>query len=136
MNAITLKRKDLAPFENVEGSVSWQLESEPRNLELRLFWFTRGRGSEDAEGIQVLALGDTRNGTRDFSFTLPGEPWSVSGKLVSITWALELVEKKAGGLALEEFTVAPARREIRLAEVAEPKSETGLSRWARLKAKR
>jgi hypothetical protein len=131
MITITLQRKDLRPYETVAGRVEWRLDKEPRGLELRLCWFTRGRGTEESETIAVLALGDRAEGASDFSFELPGAPWSVEGRLVGIGWALEVVAHKQGGLALEEFTVGPERVVRVLGEVAEPRSGGILPKWAK-----
>lgn len=129
MITITLQRKDLRPYETVAGRVEWRLDTEPRDLELRLCWFTRGRGTEEAETIATLPLGDHAAGAREFSFELPGGPWSVDGRLVGIGWALEVVARKQGGLALEEFVVAPERAPRVLGEVAEPRSARGVPKW-------
>ena len=126
---ITIERSDLQPHEPVKGRVAWQLESEPRNLELRLCWFTRGRGTEESRTIEVLSLGDTAHGERSFSFTLPAEPWSTNGTLIQIVWALEVVAKKTGSLAVAEFVVAPQRREIELGEIKNARSTTKAERW-------
>lgn len=129
MTTITLQRKDLRPFETVSGRVEWRLEKAPRDLELRLCWFTRGRGTEEAETVAQIALGDRAEGASDFSFELPAGPWSVEGRLLGIGWAVELVAKRQGGLALEEFVMSPDRVSRKLREVAEPRSETGVGRW-------
>jgi len=123
MNAITLAKKELSPYETLEGSVSWQLDKEPKGLELRLFWFTRGRGDEEAEIVQVQQIGSEQRGQRSFSFILPGSPWSVDGSLVSIVWGVELVDAKGTGLVLEEFTMGPGGRSTRLQVVTDSKSE-------------
>jgi hypothetical protein len=129
MITITVERKDLRPFETVSGRVEWRLDAVPKDLELRLCWFTRGRGTEESETVESMSLGDTANGAREFSFVLPGEPWSVDGPLISIAWALEVVAKKQGGQALEELVVSPDRKERRLAEVTDPRSAGKSARW-------
>lgn len=131
MTTITINRKDLRPFETVAGRVSWSLDKEPRGLELRLFWFTRGYGSEESKTLASLPLGDAARGERDFSFELPDQPWSVKGRMVTIIWALEVVAEKSGGLALEEIVVAPERRVIELPEVADSKFGGAAARWAK-----
>ena len=129
MITFKLERKDLRPFETVAGRVEWRLDTPPKDLELRLCWFTRGRGTEESETVGALALGDTASGAREFSFGLPGEPWSVDGTLIGIAWALEVVAKKQGGLALEELVVSPDRKERKLAEVGEPRSAGKAAKW-------
>lgn len=129
MITLTVREKNLRPYDTVEGRVEWRLAKEPKDLELRLCWFTRGRGTEEAETVEVLPLGDTSSGERDFSFVLPGEPWSFDGKLIGLAWGLEVVAKRAGGLALEELVVAPARTVRTLGEVAEPRSGGAAPKW-------
>jgi hypothetical protein len=131
MTTITIERRDLRPHDTVSGRVTWALESEPRELELRLCWFTRGRGTEEARTVEALPLGDTTRGEKAFSFRLPAEPWSVNGTLVRIAWALEVVAKKSGALAMEEIVVAPDRREVALTEVADARSATRADKWAK-----
>lgn len=129
MITLSVERKDLRPFESVTGRVEWQLEIAPKDLELRLCWFTRGRGTEESRTVEALALGDTASGAREFSFVLPGEPWSVDGRLIGIAWALEVVAKKQGGLALEELVVSPDRKARKLGEVTEPRSSGKAAKW-------
>lgn len=123
MNAITLTKKALQPYETLAGEVAWQLDEDPGDLELRLFWYTRGRGDEEAETAHTLKLGSTRSGRQSFSIPLPGWPWSVDGTLVSIVWAVELVDGKGKGLAMEEFIMGPAGHGTRLRAIDDPKSE-------------
>ena len=128
MNRITIRKRDLKPFETLEGSVSWNLEKPPKDLELRIFWHTRGRGTEESGTHFTLPLGEQTRGEKTFSCTLPGSPWSVDGRLISIIWAVELVEKRAGSLALEEFALAPEGRALVLDAVEAPRSEHRLAR--------
>lgn len=128
---ITIERRDLRPHDTVKGRVAWDLEKKPRDLELRLCWFTRGRGTEESRTVEVLPLGDTSDGERPFHFRLPAEPWSVNGTLVQIVWALEVVAKKTGSLGIEEFTVAPQRREIELRELESTRTTSKAEKWAK-----
>ena len=128
---ITIERRDLRPHDTVTGRVAWQLEKEPRDLELRLCWFTSGRGTEESRTIEALPLGDTLRGERAFSFRLPAEPWSTNGTLIQIAWALEVVAKKTGSFAAAEFVVAPQRREIELREIENPRSTTKAEKWVK-----
>lgn len=129
MISISVERKDLRPFEMVSGHVEWRLGEVPEDLELRLCWFTRGRGTEESKTVAELVLGDTAGGVREFSFEVPGEPWSVDGPLVAITWALEVVAKKQGGLALEELVVSPDRTVRKLPELSGSRSAGKAEKW-------
>ena len=129
MITLSVERKDLRPFEPVAGRVEWRLEEVPKELELRLCWFTRGPVAEESETVEVLRLGDTASGACEFSFVLPGEPWSVDGRLIGIVWAVEVVAKKLGGIALEELVVSPDRKVRKLGEVSEPRSAGKAATW-------
>lgn len=129
MITLSVERKDLRPYETVAGRVEWRLVERPKDLELRLCWFTRGRAEDESETVAALPLGDTLSGAREFSFVLPGAPWSVSGRLIEIAWALEVVAKRQGGLALEELVVSPDRKERVLEEVMEPRSAGKAATW-------
>ena len=71
MNSIHLTNRELKPGETVEGTVRWSLEKPPKDLELRIFWFTRGRGTEEAESVLILPLGGEQSGERSFSMRSP-----------------------------------------------------------------
>lgn len=103
------------PGQKVAGSAAWSLEREGGSVELRLFWYTRGKGTEDVQIIaQKVFSYPGRQGQQDFSFDLPDSPFSFSGKLVSVIWALELVALPGGGSARKEILVSPSGGEIDL----------------------
>jgi hypothetical protein len=101
------------PTETIRGTVSWRLATEPRKLELRLFWYTKGKGDQDVEVIVRLTL-DAAICRQDFAFTLPEEPYSFSGKFVSLVWALELVSEEPEDASRLEFVMSPTGEEILL----------------------
>lgn len=101
------------PGETVELTGLWALRAAPRSIEARLFWFTRGKGSEDLEVVAMQpAAGTPAAGEHRFRFTLPDGPWSFSGKLITLQWAVELVADELS--ARWEFTLGPDGREVRL----------------------
>jgi hypothetical protein len=51
-------------------------------------------------------------GSKDFSFTLPDGPYSFSGKLISLVWAIELTCSGGSEAIRREVTVSPMRQEI------------------------
>ncbi|MEA2604776.1 MAG: hypothetical protein QOF89_5768 [Acidobacteriota bacterium] len=112
-----------APGEAVEGTASWQLERPAQTVELRLFWYTRGKGDEDMGVVSTVpfpepALMDSRG----FRITLPAGPFSFSGKLISLIWALEVVAEPGSRAGRLEITVSPTRREILLQPYLPPAS--------------
>lgn len=88
----------------VGGEAAWNLPAPPRLLELRLFWYTSGRGTMDV-GIAERQRIDAAEGQgrRRFAFSLPTAPQPFAGKLVAITWALELVAEPGGQVARLEL---------------------------------
>jgi hypothetical protein len=89
-------RTAFLPGEELTGTVSWSLdpgEKPAESAEVHLLWFTRGKGTRDADVIATERLegAPSRSDRRDFRFRLPVGPYSVSGKLVSIVWAVEAV---------------------------------------------
>ena len=108
-------RSAFAPGERVEGQASWELPEAPRALEVRLFWTTSGRGDADQEIVAMEEVpAPAASGWVRFSFQLPPGPYSFSGQLVSLAWAVELVaphEELAGSAPI---VVGPQRREVRI----------------------
>jgi hypothetical protein len=108
-------RTSFRPGETLSVSVLWALPEKPALLEARLFWYTRGKGTDDVGVIVVEKIdGADVAGERALSFRLPAQPWSFSGKLVSLIWAVELVADPGGRSARAEFTLSPDGREILL----------------------
>ncbi|HTL59224.1 MAG TPA: hypothetical protein VL361_26360 [Candidatus Limnocylindrales bacterium] len=112
------------PGEEVAGSVSWQFDKPARDVELRLFWFTRGRGIEDAGVIETIRFEQPlQQETRLFRLQLPQAPYSFSGKLISLVWALELVSESGKAVSRQEIVMAPAGKEVQLGTVSLPPIE-------------
>lgn len=109
-----------APGERVRGNVRWLL-AEPAGseepLELSLFWYTEGRGTRDVgvvERIEIPAAGAF--GSKDFDLALPNGPYTFSGKLISLIWAVELLCREQDEMFRREIIVSPTGTEILLAE--------------------
>jgi len=112
-------RTTFAPRETVRGRLEWALDTNPRYLELSLFWYTSGKGTRDVGVIGTAKFDDPGvHGSKDFSFALPDGPYSFSGKLISLIWAVELTCSPGSETVRREITVSPTGREIVLGEVA------------------
>lgn len=111
---IQLHRDRFSPGERLSGHVHWQLEREPREVRIRLFWRTSGRGTEDVAVVaeQVLDRPAGQQGA-DFAFALPLEPYSFEGQLVALHWGIEVLA--GGASAASDFTLAPGGTPRRLA---------------------
>lgn len=105
----------MKPGEELRGRAVWNLATAPEKLEIRLFWYTRGRGTRDVGVVEHRTIARPAiTGEEAFAFHLPACPYSFSGRLISVIWAVELVadEETIGERA--EFVLAPDRREILL----------------------
>jgi hypothetical protein len=108
-------RRWFLPGENLTGRTVWRLEEEPEAVGLRLFWYTSGKGTEDVEIVdRVRTETPGISGERGFSFRLPLGPYSFSGSLITLAWALELVALPDGTTERVELVVAPTPVEVRL----------------------
>ena len=94
-------------------TASWNLDEDQDRVELRLFWYTTGKGDRDMHVVQTLPI-DTpeRSDTKRLGIQLPESPYSFSGKLISLIWALELVAEPSGEASRIELIMAPNAREI------------------------
>lgn len=109
------RKTNFAPGEMIGGEISWQLQESVKALELRLIWFTEGKGTgeisvEQTQRIELPAM----TGRQKFSFQLPLAPYSFAGKLIELSWALELVAMPGTDAARADFVLAPGGRVITL----------------------
>ena len=42
-------RRGYKPGETIDGRVTWQVDQPPQSAELRLFWYTSGKGTQDVQ---------------------------------------------------------------------------------------
>src|SRR5262249_5829779 len=109
-------RRNFSPGEMMTGRASWSLDADPKSAELRLFWYTSGKGTQNVGVVTTMPFDNPlRSDGRDFRLALPQEPYSCSGSLVSIIWALELIVEPHGMTERLEFTMAPGGNEVILA---------------------
>lgn len=119
MNELEIRTRDdktgFLPGEEVSGEVRWRCSASPRTVELRLFWHTEGKGTRDVEVVETIGFHlPGAQDRRDFRFVLPDSPYSFSGKLVSVVWALELVLLPSNDTERLEITLSPTKSEITL----------------------
>ena len=109
------QRSQFSPGELLEGAVLWEGTEKLEMAEVRLIWFTRGKGTEDGAVVATESFPDPQPGdTRQFSFRLPDSPYSFNGKLIALTWALEFVCNPGNHFSRVTFTMAPGGTEVRL----------------------
>lgn len=117
-------RREWFPGEMLSGTVEWAFDEPVESLDVRLFWYTEGKGTQDVAVVEsqpLLATG--LEGDAPFTFRLPLEPYSVSGSLLSLVWAVECVAHPGGGTARAEFSLSHLGHELRLEAVPDEEQE-------------
>ena len=103
------------PAETIAVEARWELDADSEALEVRLVWNTSGKGTTDIGVEQTISLdAPGLSGSRQLDVDLPAAPYSFSGKLISLIWALELVALPSGASCRKEITIAPSQREVLL----------------------
>src|SRR5262245_14888425 len=106
MLRVTLENNDtqFEPGAQLVVTAEWELETEQREVDLRLIWFTRGKGTTDVAIVQRLAFENPPlRDSKRLGIQLPEAPYSFSGLLISLVWALELVAEPSGETSRLEF---------------------------------
>ncbi len=112
------------PGEMISGAVLWEFPNAPELAEVRLLWFTRGKGTEDGAIVETVKLDAAPAAdTREFSFQAPNGPYSFSGTLIAVLWAVEFIAQPGDEFQRIEITIAPDGREIALPKIPQPKSQ-------------
>ena len=102
-----------SPGQIISGTVRWRYLEPPQKVNLRLFWYTEGKGDEDVSLVEKIEFdGPQISDNRRFEFQLPIGPYSFSGKLISLLWGLELYVDKE--FTRKEFVFSPTGSEILL----------------------
>lgn len=85
------------PEETVKGSVSIfpSKNIKCRSVVIQLTWHTEGRGTKFEEVIEEMNVfeGELERSVPlyyDFNFRLPSDPWSYSGRYVSVVWGISV----------------------------------------------
>ncbi len=120
------ERTAFYPSEAFRGTVQWSCRDALSRLELRLFWRTSGKGTVDTKVVDSLRWEGLKNeGERSFSFKIPGEPYSFSGRLISLLWAAEAVAEgeEFRETALYDLAVSPHGTEVMLYETMKSEEE-------------
>jgi hypothetical protein len=106
-------RTTYRPGDVLSGRASWRVEDDPTSAELSVFWYTSGKGTQDVGVVQRMDLAaPRRQEQRDFTLPLPREPYSFSGKLISIVWAVELIVEPGKHVARCEFVLSASGHEV------------------------
>jgi hypothetical protein len=101
------------PGEEVRGHASWTLDADPESVEVRLFWRTEGKGTQDVEIVDSKAFeGPGLKDRREFRLKIPSGPYSFAGKLVAIVWSVEVVAEPGSQAGRQDIVVSPTGRPI------------------------
>jgi hypothetical protein len=101
--------------ERIRGTFGWSLEKSCTALELRLFWYTQGKGTQDVGIVQTRRVGNpVMAGQELFEMELPEGPYSFSGRLITLAWALELVALPGDEAERVDLVLSPTGQEVRL----------------------
>ena len=93
--------------------IAWRFDEEQSGLELRVVWNAHGKGSPNLGVVHTESVEHPSfQGSRTIHVELPQAPYSFSGTLVSIVWALELVAQPSQVSTRHEIVIAPQGREV------------------------
>lgn len=106
---IDASRTAFEPGDTVTGSASWDLPGPPSSLDVCLVWIAKGAGATQQDGVaaRVPIEGAGSRDTRTFALLAPDGPYSYTGKLLTISWAVELQAEPGGRSARTELVIAP-----------------------------
>ena len=109
---------DFNPGDDVRVRLTWDLTAQPESVALSLTWHTEGKGDRDSSVVETVELSDVQQKQSvDLSITLPDGPYSFSGQLISLIWALEAVAHPSGASARRDIVLAPGKKEVALGKV-------------------
>ena len=114
--SITLdgERRAYRPGERVRGTVSWMVDEAPESVAVHLVWYTEGKGDQEVGLAAGAELRPGTEGSAEFDLELPPGPWSFSGKLISLLWAVELAVEPGIAATREPIVVGPEAEPIQL----------------------
>ena len=108
-------RTAFEPGETISVEIEWSLPSPVDAIELRAVWNTVGKGTKDVGIEEILTIASPNvKESRLVNVALPTAPYSFSGTLISLVWALELVVLPSGAACRQEITIAPEGLKIEL----------------------
>ena len=107
------------PGEKIAGNVEWlELSEDSERIEVRLIWFTVGKGDRDAQFVDAKEIAEpVSNGQTDFEFTAPHRPNSFEGKLIALQWAVEVIVFPQRDAEQAKLRIEPSTGEISLMPV-------------------
>ncbi|MEM9409831.1 MAG: hypothetical protein AAGA30_01885 [Planctomycetota bacterium] len=104
------------PGQLLRGQLKWNnLAEETTKVELRLIWYTQGKGNQDF-GIASAkpVFQPSREGQVQFQFKCPSRPFSFSGRLIKLRWALEAIEFPSQNAERQLISISPTGNVVKL----------------------
>lgn len=106
-------RTDFHPGDTIEGTLNWSFDEGLSGIELQAAWTTRGKGGTDTTIVDSIFLETpAARGNKRFRLRLPDQPYSFSGKLISVLWFLKAIAKPMEQEIEVPLIVSPTLREI------------------------
>lgn len=103
------------PGDTLSGTAGWELDEPPEAIEIRLFWYTSGKGTRDVGAVDQQRIEDPeRYGSVAFRFRIPEGPLSFTGTLITLAWAVEAVALPTEDSGRLDLLVGPTPIEIDL----------------------
>jgi hypothetical protein len=110
-------RTKCRPGEPLSGRVRWRVDEQPTSAEVRLFWYTSGKGTQDVGVVDTMTFASPRmDDHRDFTLPMPREPYSFSGTLISLIWAIELIVEPGEHVERQEIVLSATGEEVVLGD--------------------
>ena len=83
---LSLEKKNFFPGEMLKGTVKWHFDGDcpDDNFFILLKWETSGVGDQDMEVVDSFTFPASPSGEKQFSFSLPYSPYSLTGQLITI----------------------------------------------------
>ena len=106
---------DFIPGESIAGTVQWNRtnQGDCDRIEIRLIWYTHGKGDRDYGIADSKAVSEVQQtDSISFEFVAPHRPYSFSGKIVSLQWAIEAITFPDLGAEQLQLTITPDRQKI------------------------
>ena len=124
MDKISIELKDgktsYNPGEKIRGKLEWELAQEVPEITINIFWYTEGIGEQDSELAKTEVIkAPLQNDRQNFEIDLPMAPYSYSGQITALKWAIEATAMKDKVKDVKEFSMTPGNREVILPEVKE-----------------
>ncbi len=106
-------RRAFKAGEPLSGRAAWRVDEQPSSAELRLFWYTSGKGTQDVGVVHTMPFAAPKpDDQRDFTLMLPREPYSFSGTLISLVWAIELIVEPGAHVERKELVLSGTGQEV------------------------